>query len=213
MIDNANMRIMATYLHRAGNHQGGSKTSPDHLPINNHRWRIWNIVDYLVKEFKRGLNIFCNIISRSKMTVRESACRICLKNMLFAMIGCCKFCTNWNAASSTKTVEKQSMKWKYSAPSIFSLLSGCLYTIILGKLMYWCQKVFCGELFCQKFAFHKIVQCNTCTSIKLRDISRAMDQFMPKLSYNCTKIVHCAGIYLWICDEGRIWEWGLTNDV
>ena len=74
------------------------------------------------------------------------------------------------------------MKWKYSAPSLFSLLSGCLYTIILCKLMYWCQKVFCGELLCQKFAFHKIVQCNTCTSIKLKDISRAMDQFIPLIS-------------------------------
>ena len=92
------------HLNRTGNHQGSSKTSSDHLPINNHRWRIWNIVDYFVKYFKRVFNIFCNIISRSKMTVRESACRICLENMLFAMIGCCKFCTNWNAASSTKTV-------------------------------------------------------------------------------------------------------------
>ena len=102
MIDNANEDN--GHLHRTGNHQGGSKSGADNLPINNHCWRIWNIVDYLVKEFKRVLNILCNIISRSKMTVRESACRICLKNMLFAMIGCCKFCTNWNAARSTKTV-------------------------------------------------------------------------------------------------------------
>ena len=49
MIDNANEEN--GHLNRAGNHQGGSKSGFDHLPFNNHRWRIWNIVDYFVKYF------------------------------------------------------------------------------------------------------------------------------------------------------------------
>ena len=36
--------------------------------------------------------------------------------------------------------DKQSMKWKYSALSLFSFLPGRLYTIILCKLMYWMPK-------------------------------------------------------------------------
>ena len=85
MIDNANEDN--GHLNRAGNHQGGSKTNPYHLPINNHRWRIWNVVDYLVKEFKRVLNIFCNIISLSKMTVKGSACRNMFKEYVLCNDG------------------------------------------------------------------------------------------------------------------------------
>ena len=39
-----------------------------------------------------------------KWPLKDLPAEICLKNMFFAMMGCCKFCTNWNAASSTKTV-------------------------------------------------------------------------------------------------------------
>ena len=85
MIDNANEDN--GHLHRAGNHQGGSKSGADHLPVNNNGWRIWNIVDYLVKEFKRVLNILCNIISRSKMTVKGSACRNMFKEYVLCNDG------------------------------------------------------------------------------------------------------------------------------